>query len=60
LQNAVSEREKLKGQLHKVFEESLDAKSIGNKKFFLQKLNDIHLNPACSAAECFPALLCLH
>ena len=45
LQSAVTEKEKQKGQLHKVFEESFDAKSIDNRKFFLQKLNYIHLNP---------------
>ncbi|MEP6683254.1 MAG: hypothetical protein ABJA35_08340 [Parafilimonas sp.] len=45
LQTAVTEKEKAKGQLHKVFEESFDAKSIDNKKFFLQKINYIHLNP---------------
>ena len=45
LQHAVTEKEKAKGQLHKVFEESFDAKSIANRKFFLQKLNYIHLNP---------------
>ncbi len=47
LQTAVTEKEKAKGQLHKVFEESFDAKSIDNKHFFLQKLNYIHLNPVC-------------
>jgi putative transposase len=41
----VSEREKKKGQLHKVFIDSFDAKAIYNKKFFNQKLNYIHLNP---------------
>ena len=45
MQSAVTEKEKKKGQLHKVFEESFDAKSIDTKKFFLQKLNYIHLNP---------------
>jgi len=45
LQSAVTKKEKQKGQLHKVFEESFDAKSIDNRKFFLQKLNYIHLNP---------------
>jgi REP element-mobilizing transposase RayT len=45
LQNAVTAKEKLKGQLHKVFEESFDAKAIDNQKFFLQKLSYIHLNP---------------
>ena len=42
LQSAVTDKEKKKGQLHKVFEESFDAKSIDNKNFFLQKLNYIH------------------
>ena len=41
LQSAVTDKEKKKGQLHKVFEESFDAKSIDNRKFFLQKLNYI-------------------
>ena len=45
LQLAVTEKEKKKGQLHKVFEEIFNAKSIDNQKFFLQKLNYIHLNP---------------
>lgn len=45
LQSAITDKEKKKGQLHKVFEESFDAKGIDNKKFFLQKLNYIHLNP---------------
>jgi len=45
LASAVTEKEKSKGQKHKVFEESFDAKSIDNQKFFLQKLNYIHLNP---------------
>lgn len=45
LENAVTAKEKSKGQLHKVFEESFDAKSIDNQKFFLQKMNYIHLNP---------------
>ena len=45
LASAVTAKEKSKGQLHKVFEESFDAKSIDNQKFLLQKLNYIHLNP---------------
>ena len=45
LENAVTAKEKDKGQIHKAFEESFDAKTIDNKKFFLQKLNYIHLNP---------------
>ncbi len=34
-----------KGQLHKVFEESFDAKPIYHREFLLQKINYIHLNP---------------
>jgi REP element-mobilizing transposase RayT len=45
LKSALTEKEIAKGQKHKAFEESFDAKSIDNKKFFLQKLNYIHLNP---------------
>jgi hypothetical protein len=39
------EKEKKKGQLHRVFEESFDAKPIYNQKFFMQKFNYIHHNP---------------
>jgi len=42
---AVTEREKRKGQLHRVFEESFDAKPIYNQTFFMQKFNYIHHNP---------------
>jgi REP element-mobilizing transposase RayT len=45
LQEAVTVREKKKGQVHKVFKESFDAKPILNEPFFLQKLNYIHHNP---------------
>lgn len=45
LQNAVSGKERKKGQLHKAFKESFDAKAIDNEAFFLQKLNYLHLNP---------------
>ena len=38
LASAVTEREKKKGQLHKVFTDSFDAKGIHNEKFFNQKL----------------------
>ena len=48
LETAVTDKEKKKGQLHKVFEESFDAKSIDNRKFLLQKFNYIHLNPVRS------------
>ena len=43
--DGVSEREKKKGQLHKVFTDSFDAKGVYNEKFFNQKMNYIHLNP---------------
>lgn len=37
--------ERKKGQLHKVFENSFDAKSIETEKFLQQKLQYIHMNP---------------
>ncbi len=37
LSEAVSDKRKTKGQLHKVFEDSFDAKSIETEKFFYQK-----------------------
>ena len=45
LSKALSVRERKKGQLHKVFSDSFDAKAIYTEKFFNQKLNYIHLNP---------------
>jgi REP element-mobilizing transposase RayT len=45
LQNLVTEREKKKGQLHKVFTDSFDAKAIYSHRFLLQKINYIHNNP---------------
>ena len=45
LQDAVTERERKKKQLHKVFKDSFDAKPIFSEKFLLQKLNYIHYNP---------------
>ena len=53
LASAVTAKEKSKGQKHKVFEESFDAKSIDNQKFFLQKLNYIHLNPCLPPGRLF-------
>jgi REP element-mobilizing transposase RayT len=41
----LTERERKKGQLHKVFKESFDAKAIVTEKFLLQKVNYIHNNP---------------
>jgi putative transposase len=45
LQNGITEREKKKKQLHKVFIDSFDAKPIFSEKFLIQKLNYIHQNP---------------
>jgi hypothetical protein len=45
LHNQLTEREKKKGQLHKVFKDSFDAKAIITQAFLLQKLNYIHNNP---------------
>jgi len=45
LVEAVSLKERAKGQLHKVFKESFDAKAIDSEAFLMQKLNYIHLNP---------------
>lgn len=48
LQNNLTEREKRKGQLHKVFKDSFDAKAIFSERFLLQKLQYIHHNPVRS------------
>ena len=45
LKAGVTAREKKKGQLHKVFKDSFDAKAIYSEKFLMQKLNYIHNNP---------------
>ena len=45
LSRACSFREIAKGQKHKVFEPSFDAKPVYTEQFFLQKLNYIHHNP---------------
>jgi hypothetical protein len=45
LSGEVTGREKKKGQIHKVFTDSFDAKGIYNENFFNQKLNYIHRNP---------------
>lgn len=45
LSNAITVREKKKGQLHRVFEHSFDAKAIYSAKFLQQKINYIHHNP---------------
>lgn len=48
LSNAVTFNEQKKGQLHRVFENSFDAKAIFSEKFLFQKLNYIHHNPISS------------
>ncbi|MFT3912415.1 MAG: hypothetical protein QM737_23510 [Ferruginibacter sp.] len=45
LSNGVSASERKKGQLHKCFEGSFDAKAIFSAKFLQQKINYIHYNP---------------
>ena len=45
LQESLTERERTKGQKHRVFEESFDAKPIYSQPFLMQKLEYIHLNP---------------
>jgi hypothetical protein len=41
----VKKREKKKGQIHRVFEESFDACPCYTRKFIQQKLDYIHKNP---------------
>jgi len=45
LSGILTEREKKKGQLHKVFKDSFDAKAIFSDKFLTQKMDYIHHNP---------------
>jgi len=45
LSGAVRPNEKKKGQLHRVFKNSFDAKAIFSEKFLSQKINYIHHNP---------------
>jgi REP element-mobilizing transposase RayT len=45
LNGMLTERERKKGQQHKVFKDSFDAKEIITQKFLLQKINYIHNNP---------------
>ena len=45
LRNGVKEREKKKRQVHKVFEESFDAKQCYSKDFLFEKPGYIHHNP---------------
>ena len=45
LHGGVKKREAKKGQVHKVFEESFDAKECYSEEFIFQKLQYMHLNP---------------
>jgi REP element-mobilizing transposase RayT len=45
LHGAVKKRERKKGQRHKVFKESFDAKECYSTEFIFQKLNYMHHNP---------------
>ncbi len=45
LHAGVSKQERKKGQIHKVFEDSFDAKECYTKEFIYQKLDYIHHNP---------------
>lgn len=45
LSENLTEREKKKGQLHKVFKDSFDAKASYSDKFMKQKMDYIHHNP---------------
>ena len=45
LRNAVTENEYKKGQQHKVFNASFDAKPVFTQHFMMQKVNYIHYNP---------------
>jgi len=41
----VKKREHKKGQIHKVFEDSFDAKECHSNEFIFEKLDSIHHNP---------------
>ena len=45
LETLVTLREKKKGQIHKVFKDSFDAKPVFSEKFLIQEINYIHHNP---------------
>ena len=45
MSSTVKERDRKKGQRHKVFEDSSDAKECSSNKFVYQKLEYMHKNP---------------
>lgn len=55
---AVKEKEWTKGQLHKVFENSFDAKQCVSTDFICQKLDYIHHNPT-SGNGCWQKISCI-
>ena len=54
---SVKEKEWTKGQLHKVFENSFDAKQCVSTDFIYQKLDYIHHNPT-SGNGCWQKISC--
>ena len=51
LQNALTEREKKKKQLHKVFKDSFYGNPIFSEKFLMQKLDYMRYNPVTGSAS---------
>ena len=47
LQNGVKAKDRARGKIHEVWEDSFDVKECRTEKFIMQKLNYIHNNP-CS------------
>jgi hypothetical protein len=45
LEQGVSGKDKARGKLHQVFEESMDLKVLNSDEIIAQKINYIHLNP---------------
>lgn len=45
LESLVTERERKKGQLHKVFKDSFNEKANITQRILMQKINYIHNNP---------------
>ena len=45
LESLLTARERKKGQVHKVFKDSFDAKAIFSHQFLIQKINYVHYNP---------------
>jgi REP element-mobilizing transposase RayT len=54
LYNGVKKRERKKGQRHKVFQESFDAKECRTTKFIFQKLDYMHHNPVSKRWQLVP------